>query len=361
MSQNQGETDFSVTTGTMIRFFLVAIGFFLIWYLRDLMLVILTSIVIASFVEEAIPLFKKLHINRVFGVAIIYILSALAFAGMFYFFAPLFINEVYNFSTLLASYFPDSPFVHYFQNEAFAGAKDIISSLSGDGFSIAHLIDSSKNFLANISTGFLQTLSVAFGSIFNVILIVIISFYLSVQEKGIENFLRVIIPLEYEDYAVDLWNRSRRKIALWMKGQLMIAFLIAALIYITLTLLGIKYALLLAIIAGLMEFVPYGVLLALVPAVSFSYISGGFPSALLVTLVYIVIHQLEVFLFQPIIINKVVGLSPLVVILAVLIGFELGGLWGIVLAIPVAVFVMELMSDMEKRKVFSRTSIYDQK
>lgn len=361
MNPNQGGTDISITTGTMIRIGLVAIGFFLIWYLRDLMLVILTSIVIASFVEEAIPLFKKIRINRVFGVAIIYIFSALAFAGMFYFFAPLFITEVYNFSTLLASYFPNSPFIQYFQNEAFAGAKDIVASLSGDGFSITNLIDSSKAFLGNISSGFIQTLAVAFGSIFNVVLIVIISFYLSVQEKGIENFLRIIIPLEYEDYAVDLWNRSRRKIALWMKGQLMIAFLIAVLIYIVLSLLGIQYALLLALIAGLMEFVPYGVLLALVPAVSFSFISGGLSSALLVTLVYIVIHQFEVFVFQPLIINKVVGLSPLVVILAVLIGFELGGLWGVVLAIPVAVFVMELMSDMEKRKVFSRTSIYDQK
>ncbi len=361
MAANQGSTDFTITTGTMIRFVLVLVGFFLLWYLRDLMLVILTSIVVASFVEEAVPLFKKIRVSRVFAVAIVYILMAVVFAGLFYFFAPLLITEIYNFSTLLSTYMPNSPILHYFQNEAFAGAKDIVASLSGDSFSFSHLIETSKAFVGNLSGGFFQTLSVAFGSIFNVILIVIISFYLSVQEKGIENFLRVIIPLEYEDYAVNLWNRSRRKIALWMKGQLMIAFLVALLIYAVLSVIGIKYALLLALIAGIMEFVPYGVLIALVPAVSFSYISGGLSSALLVTGVYIIIHQFEVFLFQPIIINKVVGLSPLVVILAALIGFELGGFWGLVLAIPVAVFVMELMSDMEKRKVFSRTSIYEQK
>lgn len=361
MAERNDSTDVSISTGTMIRFVLVLIGFFLLWYLGDLMLVILTSIVIASFVEEAVPLFKKLRINRVLGVAIVYIFSVLAFAGIFYFFAPLLITEIYTFSSQFAAYFPNSPLLHYFQNEAFSGAKDVVANLSGQGFSFSHLINTSKAFVSNLSGGFFQTLSVAFGSIFNVILIVIISFYLSVQEKGIENFLRIIIPLEYEDYAVDLWNRSRKKIALWMKGQFLIAFLVAILIYAVLSIIGIEYAVLLAIIAGIMEFVPYGVLVALVPAVSFSYISGGLTSAVLVTGVYIIVHQLEVFLFSPIIINKVVGLSPLVVILAALIGFELGGFWGLVLAIPVAVFVMELMSDMEKRKIYSRSSIYDSK
>ena len=71
---------------------------------------------------------------------------------------------------------------------------------------------------------------------------------------------------------------------------------------------------------------------------------------------YLIIHQFEVFLFTPLIIKNVVGLSPLVVILAALIGFELGGFWGLVLAIPVAVFIMELMSDLEKRKFLPEIS-----
>jgi len=119
-------------------------------------------------------------------------------------------------------------------------------------------------------------------------------------------------------------------------------------------LMGIQYALLLAIIAGIMELVPYGILIALVPAFSFSYLSGGLGSALMVTGAYTILHQFEVFLFAPLVIKSVVGLSPLVVILAAVIGFELGGFWGLVLAIPVAVFIMELMSDLEKKKISSR-------
>jgi predicted PurR-regulated permease PerM len=213
----------------------------------------------------------------------------------------------------------------------------------------------SKAFITNLSGGFFQTFSVIFGGIFNFVLIILISFYLSIQEKGIENFLRIIFPIEHEDYVVDLWERSRRKIALWMKGQMLLALVVAVLIYLLLSLLGIEYALLLALIAGLMELVPYGILVALIPAFSFSYLSGGLASALLVTGAYLIIHEFEVFLFAPLIIKRIVGLSPIVIILSILIGFELGGLWGAVLAIPVAVIVMEFLNDVEKDKILART------
>jgi len=343
----------SISSGTMIRFFLIALGFFLIWFMRDLVLIVLTSIVIASFVESTIPYFKKIRIGRVFGIVILYVVSILVLAGIFYLFAPLLIIEIYNFSTALSSYIPQFSFLDYFQGDAFSGAKDIATNLSKN-LSIDTLLDTSKNFISNLSGGFFQTLSVAFGNIFNVILIIIISFYLSVQEKGIENFLRIILPIKYEDYAVDLWERSRKKIALWMKGQMLLGLIVAVLIYLVLSLLGIQYALLLAIIAGVMEFVPYGILVALIPAISFSYLSGGISSALTVSAVYIIIHQFEVFLFTPLIIKKVVGLSPFVIILAILAGFELGGFWGIILAIPSAVVLMELMNDLEKHKISKR-------
>ena len=153
---------------------------------------------------------------------------------------------------------------------------------------------------------------------------------------------------------MDLWGRSRRKIALWMKGQMLLGIIVAVLTYLVLSLLGIQYALLLALIAGVMELVPYGILVALIPAISFSYLSGGISTALMVAGAYVIIHQFEVFLFSPLVIKSVVGLSPLVVILSALIGFELGGFWGLVLAIPVAVFIMELMGDLEKKKTLSK-------
>ncbi|MBP6060448.1 MAG: AI-2E family transporter [Candidatus Pacebacteria bacterium] len=355
MSAQDNITTISISTSTMVRAILVVLSVVLLWVLRDLVLVVLTSIVLASFVESSVPIMKKLGIGRVFGVVILYAVSLLVFGGLFYLFAPLLITEVYNFSSFAASYFPGVSFFDYFQNSAFSGAKDVLNSLSAN-FSIPGLMSVSKAFIDNLSGGFFQTASVAFGGIFNFILIILISFYLSIQEKGIENFLRIIIPIQYEGYIVDLWERSRRKIALWVKGQAVLGLVVGVLIYLLLSIFGIQYALLLSLIAGVMELVPYGILVALIPAFSFSYISGGMGTALTVTGAYFIVHQFEVFLFAPLIIKKVVGLSPIVIILSALIGFELGGVWGAILAIPVAVIIMEYMSDLEKDKILARTN-----
>ncbi len=352
--RNINTTSISITTGTMVRVVIVLLSVFLIWFLMDLVLIVLTSIVIASFIESAIPYFKKVGIGRIFGIVILYVIGLFTLAGLFYLFAPLLITEIYNFSNFISTYIPGISFLNYFQNEAFSGAKDIVNSL-GTNFSLDALLSVSKAFVLNLSGGFFQTLSITFGSIFNFILIIIISFYLTIQEKGIENFLRLILPIKHEDYVVDLWERSSRKIALWVKGQAVLGILIAVLLYLILSLLGIEYALLLAIIAGVLSMVPYGIWVALIPAFAFSYISDGISGALMVAGAYIIVHQFEVFLFAPLIIKKIVGLSPIVIILSALIGFELGGFWGLVLAIPLAVIVMEFLSDIEKNKSLART------
>lgn len=353
MFERHDVTAISISTETMVRAVLVLLCVFLLWLLRDIALIVLTSIIIASFVESATPYFKRIGMNRILGIVILYAVSLLTLAGTFYLFAPLLITEIYNFSTFVSTYVPGVSFLNYFQNEAFSGAKDIVNNLS-NGFSLATLMSVSKAFILNLSGGFFSTISIAFGGLFNFVLIILISFYLSIQEKGIENFLRLVTPISYEEYVVDLWERSRRKIALWMKGQVVLGFVVAVLTYLVLSLLGIEYALLLSIIAGVMEMVPYGILVALIPAFSFSYISNGLASAFMVTGAYLIIHQFEVFLFSPLIIKKIVGLSPIVIILSALIGFELGGLWGVVLAIPVSVIVMEFLSDIEKDKTLAR-------
>ncbi|MCX6757883.1 MAG: AI-2E family transporter [Candidatus Nomurabacteria bacterium] len=355
MQENNKSMAISITTSTMIRIVLVLLGFFLLYYLRDLVLVILTSIVIASFIGSASIRMKRIGIGRVFGVILLYVVGLTFLSGVFYLFAPLLITEIYNFSALISNYFPDSGILNFFHSDTFSGAKDVVANLQNN-LSISTLLTTSKAFVSNLSSGFFSTLSYAFGSIFNVVLIVIISFYLSIQENGIEGFLRVVVPQSHEDYAVELWERVRHKIALWIKGQMVLGFIVAILVYLVLSIMGIKYALLLAVLTGLFEIVPYGMIVSMVPAIGLGYLSSGFSGALMVGGAYFIIHQFEAYLLAPLIVKRVTGLSPLLVILSLLVGFELAGFWGVILAVPAAVFTMELVNDIEKRKVFLRTS-----
>ena len=193
MSEKENITSVSVSTGTIVRAVLVLISVFLFWFLRDLVLVVLTAIVIASFMESSVPHFQKIGIGRILGIVITYAVSLSILSGIFYLFAPLLITEIYNFSTFLTSYAPDVSILNFFKNEAFSGAKDVVSSLGGD-FSVSSLLSVSKTFILNLSGGFFTTISVAFGSIFNFFLIIVLSFYLSIWKKRRKRYAKLRRP-----------------------------------------------------------------------------------------------------------------------------------------------------------------------
>jgi predicted PurR-regulated permease PerM len=105
-----------------------------------------------------------------------------------------------------------------------------------------------------------------------------------------------------------------------------------------------------------MELIPFGIILAAIPAISFGYLDGGFTMGFLVAGFYLIVQQFENYLIAPLVVQKVTGVSPLIVILAVLVGTQLAGFWGLILAIPVAVVLMEFASDVENKKVVAKTT-----
>jgi predicted PurR-regulated permease PerM len=276
-------------------------------------------------------------------------------SALFYFFLPVLISEFSGFSAAISNYFPKSAIISNLQNGAISQAQHLVNGISND-LTLSGLIEGAK-YVSGTSGSLVDSLSIAFGGVINLILIVVTSFYLSIEEKGIENFLKVIIPPSHEAYAIDLWNRSQRKIALWVRGQLLLGLLIGILIYLGLSILGVPYALLLAMTAAIFELVPFGIVLAAVPGVMFAYLEGGLTLALMTTGFYIIVQQFENYLIQPLVVKKAVGISPLVVILSALVGFQLAGIWGLILAIPVSVALFEFMNDVEKKKTLARSNV----
>jgi len=343
----------SISTGTIMRILIIGGLLFISIKLINIILIVLTSIVIASFIERAVGKMKKYIKNRVFAVFIVYVVTFAILIGLASVFIPVFVDEMSALVSSLKQYIPDGSILNTFQPDAISGAKDVVTTISSHG-SIGDLITSTQNLASSLSGGLFNVFSQVFGSLLNLILIVIISFYLSIKERGIENFLRVIIPDESEEYIINLWQRTEHKIGLWMQGQMMIGLIIGVLTYLGLTILGVKYSLVLAIITGIFEVIPFGIYLAVVPAVMFSYLDGGITLTLLTIALYFIIHQFEAYLIYPLIIKKVIGISPLVIILSILIGFELAGFWGVILAVPFAVCLFEFLDDIEKKKILAK-------
>lgn len=350
-TDNKNRIVFEISNGSILRVAMWLLLGVALYYLWELVLVILTAIVIASFIQAASRKLARYRINRTLTVVVIYLVVFALIALLFYLFVPIFIVETSNIISLLTKYLPTSDILQSIQtSQQTIGAAELSNNLTTNGDSLASLITNARLFISQISLSFIDVLTSTFGGMVNVVLISVVSFYLSIEEKGIEKFLRLVTPLKNEVYILDLWKRTQRNIALWIKGQLILGLIVGVLVYLGLAIIGVHYAFILAIAAALFELIPFGIVLAAVPAISFAYIDGGLTLALIVAGFYIVVQQFEAYVIQPLLIKRVVGISPLVVILSILIGAKLAGFWGLILAIPVAVAFLEFTEDLEKKK-----------
>jgi predicted PurR-regulated permease PerM len=345
MDGNEKVYNINISSKTIKNFVLIAVVIVALITLKSLVFVILTSVVLASFIRTAATSLKKhLGITRILSIVVMYLLTFLILAGIIYFFVPLFLVELSNILPVIVKYLPN--------NLSLAQNFDIGTLQSaGQIGQVSTLGESIKSFLTVMASGFENTLAVLFGSIINVGLVIVISFYLSVSQDGIESFLKILSPLHHQGYVIDLWNRSQVKIARWMQGQLVLGFLVGFLIFLGLSILRVEQSMLLSVIAAIFELIPFGIFLAIIPAISLTYISGGLSLSLMVLGLYLIVQQLESYLISPLVVHKVTGVSPLVVILSVLIGVNLAGFWGLILAVPVAVTILEYVKDLEKDKV----------
>lgn len=345
------EAQISISTSTIAKTLIILAGAWLLFYLRDVVLIVLTSIVVASALEPAVATFTRWRIPRLVGVILIYLLLFAFLFSVFYFFVPLILEDLTTFISALPAY------LSALSNSTLVQEYGAIFGIPATGsLASGELIESIRNG-AGLSSLFGSSFSAAaslFGGLFSFILIIVFSFYFTVAETGIDDFLRVIIPKKHQPYALDLWFRSRHKIGLWMQGQLILAVLIGVMVYLSLTILGIRHALLLAVFAAVFELIPvFGPTISAVPAVLIGFADGGITTGLLIVALYIIIQQFENHLIYPVVVTQVVGVPPLLVILGLIVGAKLAGFLGILLSVPMAAVVQELVRDMTEGKMFA--------
>lgn len=349
IDMEQRPVSIAITPGTVVKAVLVLAGAWLIFQLRDLVLVLVTAIVLASAIEPAVIRMEKWRIPRILGTLLIFILIVGAFFGIFYFFIPTLFNDITSLIISLPAYIET-----FNEWMAFDEYAYIFGQETSPAFSSTALLKELQQFLGTASVfgnNVLSAIANIFGGFLSFILILVFSFYFTVIRTGVDDFLEIVTPRQYRKYVLDLWERSRQKIGLWMQGQLLLAIIIGVLVYLGLTILGVEHALLLAIIAALFELIPvFGPILAAIPAVLIALTSGGLTLGLLTTALYVIIQQFENHLIYPLVVTRVVGVPPLLVILALIIGAQMAGFLGILLSIPIAAVIQELAKDIREQR-----------
>lgn len=342
------EIRISITTGSILAVFGVALCAYLVWLLRDLILLVITAIVIASAIEPGVAFLVRQRLPRFFAVLFTYAFSIGVTFVLLYFFVPPILSDAGTFVNAVPQYLETITLPSEITN---LGENTFLPEGGEALGSIRAALSAFEHSFTLDSAGAVQLAATFFGGIFSLVLVIVLSFYFALQETGVDDFLRLVLPTRYEDYAVNLWKRSQKKIGLWMQGQLLLSLIVGILVYLGLVIIGIPYALFLAVLTGVAEIIPvFGSLFAGAVAVMIAFSVGGVPIALIVLGLYIVVNQFESNLIYPLVVRQVVGLPPILVILALIAGGTLVGFLGMLLSVPVAATLLELLTDFEKKK-----------
>ena len=341
----------SISWGTMFRAVFVILFFWVLYLLRDIVLIILTAVIIASAIEPATTWLMKFRLPRVISVIILFVAFFVIFAGFFYFFLPPLLDDLSGFFSSIPDYLESFSITGSKSLSTIFGPQGVIDDLSGATLSPKEFIAELQSSFFGFSGGIFHGVNIVFGGLLSFVLIVVISFYLSVQKQGIENFLRIVTPLQYEIYVLDLWARMRRKIGLWMQGQIILGLLMGVFVYLGLAILDVPYALFLAVLAAVFELIPlFGPILAAVPAVILAFANDGVTLGLMVIGFYVIMQQFENHLIYPLVVRKVIGVPPLMVILSLIIFGKLFGFLGLIISVPAITMLLEIADDIERRK-----------
>ena len=184
------------------------------------------------------------------------------------------------------------------------------------------------------------------GGLFGLVTILLLTFYLLVESQSIFNFFVRLFPRHRRQTVSGLSALVTNKVSAWLGGQVFLGFIIGATTAIGLGLMGVPYFFVLALIAGIGEMIPMvGPLLSAIPAVAVAFtVSPGL--ALGVAIFFLVQQQLENAVLVPKLMGETVGLSAVTVILSLLIGGELLGFVGALLAVPTAAIVQVLFEEL---------------
>lgn len=322
MPQNKIE----ITTGTIARVILMILAVWFLYAVRDIILLLFISVVIVAAINPILAWLKKKGAPRTLGAIFVFLVIIFLVLLAVSFIVPPIVYQVHEFTKNIGAY--------YFGAEKWLSGAGLGSLASGGGAA-----------LSGLSGNIFSTTLGVFSGVVSAVVVLSMAFYMSVKEDGVRRFIVSVTPKRHKQYASDMTARIQDKIGKWMLGQIALMFIIFAFDYLGLRLAGVPYALTLAILAGLLEIVPYvGPIVSAIPGILIGLLISPV-KGVLAFLVYFVAQHLETNVIVPQIMKKAVGLDPVATILAILVGFSLAGVLGAFISVPVATAIGIFVSD----------------
>jgi len=346
MEFNKQPININITSATIFKTVAIFALLYILYLISDILILFFVALVFSSALDPWVDWLKKKKIPRSVSVLVLYLAVFTALGLILYLIIPIIIKEVNDMSTNFPRYF-ESVYSKFSDLKDYSLKYGFLDKFKGS-------LDFISDYLSTTASGIFLTVTNIFGGIFSFVLILVLTFYMVVEESAMKKLVWSIVPAKHQPYAMQLINRVQIKMGHWLRGQLILGLALAVMAYLGLMILGINYALILAIMVGLFSFVPYmGAALGAIPAVFIAFTQAPLLSVFTIVLFYI-IHFIEGNFLYPKIMEKAVGLNPIISILAMLAGFKLAGVIGAILSIPVttalAIFIKDIFDGREGGK-----------
>ena len=338
MARHTKPTNIAISTSTIVKILLVIGGLAFVWFIRDILAIFFVALLLAALIDPVANLFDRPKVPRGLGVLVVYVILAAIVTLALVIVIPPLIEQLTALGSGLA--------VSFGEARGFVDSLVVLTEQYGLSDNLVESFSSLQQGITEGLTRVLSTVAGIFGGFATLILVLVLTFYMVVEEADAKRMFRHFAPKKYQPDLVVLAGRMQEKLGHWLRGQIVLMVIVGLLTYIGLLIAGVDYALVLAIFAGLAEIVPYaGPIIAAVPAIIIAFTISPV-KAIIVAVIYFAIQQLENSVLTPKIMQKSVGLNPVVSLFALLVGFKVGGFIGALLAIPVATLIAVLVNDL---------------
>ncbi len=336
-------SSFFISPRSILLWGAAAIGFFLLYSFRDQILPALTpflfAILLAYLLSPFVEALERRKVPRTVAILIIYSLfiSALVMAGVYG--VPTIVSEVNGLIKQLPSLTQQVQELLTRAEEQFSHFNlppTVTEAVSNYILKLQVYLDRMLNAIPQFVLGL-------FGRILAIILIPILSFYMLKDIELIKQSLLNLVPGGHRGRILSLFSRIDDKLGAWIRGQLTVGFIVGFLTFIGLEIVGMDFALVLGILVGITNIIPYfGPIIGATPALFLALLRSPL-MFFKVLLVQVVAQQLESNLITPQILGRQLGLHPLLIIFALLLGAQFGGIAGMLFAVPITAVVREII------------------
>lgn len=293
--------------------FLIAVAF-AAYLLKDILLVLFVAYIVVAALNPIVEFLRRRGIPKTIAVLLTFLVTVIFFVLLIAPLVPFFVSQIFQLSKSFPLYLDRAASAIGLQLEVReVGQIFTPQQLGSNAFAVAGGV---------------------FGGFFTIVTTIAISFYLLLYYDAAKRNIANFFPRVHQDRAVAIIDQINNKLGAWLQGQFILSLSIGTITWIILTALSMPFALPLAVLAGLFEIIPtVGPIIAAVPAIIVAFtISPNM--ALAIIGAYIFIQLLENHLLVPRIMQRAVGLNPVIVIIGVIVGDRLLGIPGALLSVP---------------------------